>query len=184
MKRALVRCDGFITDLVAAGEEFEVYTGPGSGLRWIDIPDEATNLWKLELGSWIPDFEYTDPELKRIVDYGGPGEQLGMLYKDVEAGLFGEAAKNGEWFKHIKHVKETDDPVEYDDDGNKILPDEPFPHDETMPAWNTPEEMDIGVRREFQLAEFADREIVPTEEFTTPGVVIPVTDPVDTNPDA
>ena len=53
-----------------------------------------------------------------------------------------------------------------------------------MPAWNTPEEMDIGVRREFQLAEFADREVVPTEEFTTPGVTIAVTDAVDTNPDA
>jgi len=30
-----------------------------------------------------------------------------MLYKDVEAGVFGEKAKTGMWFQHIKEIKET-----------------------------------------------------------------------------
>ena len=41
-KRALVRADGFITAIVEAGSEFEVYTGPGSSMKWMDIPDEAS----------------------------------------------------------------------------------------------------------------------------------------------
>ena len=104
MKRALVRADGFITDIIGEGEEFEVYTGPGSGLRWIDIPDEGTIDWKLELGEWIPDFEFHDPEIVRIVAYGDPGMQLSKLYKDIEAGLFGDAAKGGEFYLSLIHI--------------------------------------------------------------------------------
>ena len=45
MKRALVRADGFITNIAEEGEEFEVYTGPGSGLKWIDMDDHEIALW-------------------------------------------------------------------------------------------------------------------------------------------
>ena len=135
-KRALVRADGFITDIVEAGSEFDVYTGPGSSMKWMDIPDEATNLWKMELGEWIPDFEFHDPELIRQVSYGEPGLQLSMIYNDIKNGTLDQT---GEFFNHIKKVKEECPPVEYEEvevldemtgethmETQKVLPDEPF----------------------------------------------------------
>lgn len=152
MKRALVRADGFITDIVEEGEEFEIYTGPGASMKWMDIPDDATNMWKLELGEWIPDFVHHDPETLRIVAYGDPGEQLSMIYNDIKNGTLNQ---EGEFFKHIKNVKETMPKVEYDADGNKVVPDEPFPHDETMPAWLTAEQMSDDVQQEFKIGKYA-----------------------------
>ena len=111
MKRALVRADGFITDIVEAGEEFEIYTGPGAAMKWMDIPADATNMWKLELGEWIPDFVFHDPETLRIVAYGDPGSQLSMIYRDIENGSLN---KDGEFYKHVKNVKETLPKVEYE----------------------------------------------------------------------
>ena len=167
-QRALVRADGFITDIVEAGEEFEVYTGPGAGLRWMDIPDDATIDWKLELGEWIPDFEFHDPEMLRVVAYGDPGEQLSMLYKDIDAGLFGEAAKEGKFYQHVKSVKESQPPVQYEEvevtdemSGEttvvkqKVLPNEPFPHSEDMPAWWGPEQFDDATQQEFKIGKYA-----------------------------
>ena len=175
-KRALVRADGFITDIVEAGSEFDVYTGPGSSMKWMDIPDEATNLWKLELGEWIPDFEYHDPEMIRIVSYGDPGMQLSLIYKDIKNGLFGEAAKEGEFFNHIQKVKDECPPVEYEEvevldemsgethiEKQKVLPDEPFPHDETMPAWMTADEMPDDVQKEFGIGAYEDKSQTPDE---------------------
>lgn len=167
-KRALVRADGFITDIVEAGEEFEVYTGPGSGLRWMDIPDDATIDWKLELGEWIPDFEFHDPEMLRVVAYGDPGEQLSMLYKDIDAGLFGDVAKEGKFYQHVKNVKDNQPAVQYEDVEvtdemtgetsivrQKVLPNEPFPHDEDMPAWLSAEQMSDDVQKEFKIGKYA-----------------------------
>jgi len=34
-------------------------------------------------------------------------EQLDMLFKDIDAGLFGENAKTGIWYTHIKKIKDT-----------------------------------------------------------------------------
>ncbi|UNH61164.1 hypothetical protein SSZBM1_47 [Synechococcus phage S-SZBM1] len=165
-KRALVRADGFITDICEAGEEFEVYTGPGSSLKWMDIPDDATNLWKMELGEWIPDYSFHDPETLRIVAYGDPGAQLSMLYRDIEAGLFGEKAKKGKFFQHIKSVKETLPEVEWEeievvnDDGTtsivrqKVLPNEPFPHTDQIPCWLGEFEIPDDAQKEFGIGRY------------------------------
>ena len=32
---------GFPTDIAEPGEEFDIYTGPGSTYRWVDAPDEG-----------------------------------------------------------------------------------------------------------------------------------------------
>jgi len=34
-------------------------------------------------------------------------EQLDMLFKDIDAGLFGENAKTGTWYTHIKTIKDA-----------------------------------------------------------------------------
>lgn len=34
-------------------------------------------------------------------------EQLDMLYHDIDSGLFGEQAKSGSFYSHIKEIKEA-----------------------------------------------------------------------------
>ena len=160
-QRALVRADGFITDIVEAGEEFEIYTGPGASMKWMDIPDDATNLWKLELGEWIPDYVNHDPFTLRVVAYGDPGVQLSYLWKDIDAGLFGDAAKESKFYLHCKQVKEERPEVPYDENGNPVNPNEPFPHDEVMPAWLSAEQMSDDVQEEFKIGKFAVKEQEP-----------------------
>lgn len=45
-------------------------------------------------------FAYADA---RIAEYGSIGDQLDMIYKDIDAGKLN---KNGAWYKLIKKVKE------------------------------------------------------------------------------
>jgi len=49
--------------------------------------------------------EDTNQNTKTV--YGRLGEQLDMLFKDIEAGKFGDTAKTGSWYKHIKSVKDN-----------------------------------------------------------------------------
>lgn len=44
---------------------------------------------------------------ERTNEYQIITEQLDMLFKDIDAGLFGENAKTGIWYTHIKTIKET-----------------------------------------------------------------------------
>ena len=39
--------------------------------------------------------------------YGSLGDQLDMLYKDIDAGKLGDNAKTGTWYLHIKSVKDS-----------------------------------------------------------------------------
>jgi hypothetical protein len=43
----------------------------------------------------------------RANEYQIIAEQLDMLFKDVDAGLFGENAKTGTWYTHIKTIKDA-----------------------------------------------------------------------------
>ena len=42
----------------------------------------------------------------RKPEYGEINNQLDKLYHDINNGLFGENAKTGTWFNHVKNVKE------------------------------------------------------------------------------
>jgi len=42
----------------------------------------------------------------RANEYQIIAEQLDMLFKDIDAGLFGETAKTGTWYTHIKTIKD------------------------------------------------------------------------------
>ena len=187
MKRALVRADGFITDIINEGEEFEVYTGPGSGLRWIDIPDEGTIDWKLELGEWIPDFEFHDPEIVRIVAYGDPGMQLSKLYKDIEAGLFGDAAKGGEFFKHIAGVKSECALYNMMKKVTKFYLMNPSLIVKRFLAWLTEFEIPVEAQKEFKVGAYnPDLHDAPATETMAdqPVTTAPASaEAVDTNPE-
>ena len=43
---------------------------------------------------------------RRKSGYDKESHQLGLLYDDIAAGHFGEAAKSGAWFTHITSVKQ------------------------------------------------------------------------------
>ena len=40
---------------------------------------------------------------QRVAEYGSIGDQLDMIYKDIDGGKLN---KNGSWYKFIKQVKE------------------------------------------------------------------------------
>ena len=44
---------------------------------------------------------------RRIANYERIEEQLDLLFKDVEAGKFGDDAKTGLWYLHVKSVKDN-----------------------------------------------------------------------------
>ncbi len=51
----------------------------------------------------------------RQISYGNLEEQLDMLYKDIDDGVFGANAKKGAWYKHIKAIKDANPkPDNYD----------------------------------------------------------------------
>ena len=49
--------------------------------------------------------EINQHQHKRQFLYANVEEQLDKLYKDINAGLFGEQAKTGEFFTHIHTIK-------------------------------------------------------------------------------
>ncbi len=49
--------------------------------------------------------ESTGKNTKTI--YGQISEQLDMLYKDIDAGKFGDTAKTSAWYLHVKAVKDN-----------------------------------------------------------------------------
>ena len=49
--------------------------------------------------------ESTGENTKTI--YGQISEQLDMLYKDIDAGKFGDNAKTSSWYLHVKAVKDS-----------------------------------------------------------------------------
>jgi hypothetical protein len=42
----------------------------------------------------------------RKPEYGELNIQLDMLFHDINNGIFGDAAKTGTWFNHVKSIKE------------------------------------------------------------------------------
>ena len=62
-----------------------------------DIPQEI-KLKIEELNSW---------RIERESLYGSLILQIEMLYDDIEDGVFGEQAKQGSWYQHVKGVKES-----------------------------------------------------------------------------
>lgn len=107
MKSVLVDYRGCITDVVEVGQEFEVYNGPDSAIRWCLCPhDDVTSQWILNYdGTWLrqEDKLETDQTLKRRVAYGNVEDQLDMLYRDIKAGNLAD----GEWMTHVTNVKSS-----------------------------------------------------------------------------
>ena len=112
MKKALMDYTGYVADIVEPGEEYPLFLGRGCAQMWVNAPDNITKTWTLE---WSPSAEdmiwverdetYADPATTRRVAYGDVGQQLDMLFKDLDAGRALDA-DDALWFNHIKTVKE------------------------------------------------------------------------------
>jgi hypothetical protein len=119
MKRALINSlePGRVCEVVDPGNEFEV----SSELSWIDCPDDTTTLHthNVETGEFTPFDILTSPgfaenayKVARMIAYKSPGEQLDMLYKELQA--TGTVSADGPWATHVATVKANipkDDPA-------------------------------------------------------------------------
>lgn len=106
MKRVLLDFRGVINDIVDVGDEFEIYNGPGTTIKWVLCPhDDVTYEWHLIKGEWIrPEQKLdTDQNMRRKIAYGNIEEQLGMLYWDIVNGNL----ENGTWVNKCREVKES-----------------------------------------------------------------------------
>ena len=84
-KSCLVDYRGFITDVVEPGDEFEVYQGDDSPIRWVTCDDDnVTNLWVLYNGEFFPTTDRLErnQQMKRKVEYGSIEDQMDMMYWD------------------------------------------------------------------------------------------------------
>jgi hypothetical protein len=61
-----------------------------------NIPPKNIVLKLEELNSW---------RNQRVEQYGQIGNQLNLLWDDIDAGLLGDKAKTGAWYLHIKSIK-------------------------------------------------------------------------------
>ena len=112
MKKALMDYTGYVADIVEPGEEYPLFLGRGCAQMWVNAPDNITKTWTLEWSPaaedmiWVERSEtYADPATTRRVAYGDVGQQLDMLFKDLDAGRALDA-DDALWFNHIKTVKE------------------------------------------------------------------------------
>lgn len=119
MKRALINSlePGRVCDVVDVGNEFEV----ADSFTWIDCPDdisrshtynEATGEFKSFDLLTLPGFTEEGYKVARTIAYGAIGNQLDMIYKEIQA--TGSLSATGPWATHVANVKATipkDDPA-------------------------------------------------------------------------
>lgn len=119
MKRALLHKlePGRICEVKNPGEEFEVH----ENFYWIDVPDDTStsDTYNEEDGTitkWNPLnqelFLTNGYKVARAIAYGDIGNQLDMLFKEIQA--TGTISADGPWATHIASVKATipkDDPA-------------------------------------------------------------------------
>ena len=129
MKKVLVDIYGNISNVVEAGDEFEIYDGADATCIWMDVPadvvlDENTIVAN---GSFVERLNIQDTSegrsLARKVSYGDIGSQLDMIYKD-------ELNGTTIWKDHIANIKAT---VPAPSEGTEATGVEPTPREE--PQW-------------------------------------------------
>jgi hypothetical protein len=152
MKKALISYQGWVSQIVEPGEDYEIYNGPDATIQWVDAPDEITLDWTLE---WSPNQErmvwverdgpFTDNSVARSVAYGQIGQQLDMIYHELME--TGTLSSNGPWAQHVTNVKSlipkpvAQEPERLEDIMARAATEEPssekpnHPSSSELPAW-------------------------------------------------
>tara|TARA_B110001454_G_scaffold170456_1_gene160972 strand:- start:1156 stop:1554 length:399 start_codon:yes stop_codon:yes gene_type:complete len=129
MKKVLVDIYGNISDVVEAGDEFEIYEGADATCIWMDVPADVVISKSIMVvnGSFVERLDSRDTiegrNLARKVSYGDIGTQLDMIYKD-------ELNGTTIWKDHIANIKAT---VPAPSEGTEATGVEPTPREE--PQW-------------------------------------------------
>lgn len=98
---------GRICDIVESGNEFEVHPD----FSWVDLPAGTTTadtynsdgtVTKFDITA-LPGFAEHGYKVARQIAYSGIGEQLDMIFKEVQA--TGTISNTGAWATHIASVK-------------------------------------------------------------------------------
>lgn len=112
MKKVLVGFQGHVLQIEEPGDDFDIYNGPDATFQWVDGPDNITLDWTLEYSPsqnravWVEREEPpTDPAIARRVAYGEIGEQLDMIYHELQD--TGTISASGAWASHISMVKQS-----------------------------------------------------------------------------
>jgi hypothetical protein len=100
---------GRICEIRNPGEEFEVHPA----FSWVDVPDGTTTADQYNEDGTVTkndmtarqDFIDNAYRVARGIGYGSIGDQLDMLYKEIQA--TGTISNTGPWATHINNVKQT-----------------------------------------------------------------------------
>jgi hypothetical protein len=99
--KALINKSNEILDVQFDELTFEVHPD----FIWVDCPDEVTVDYLYIDGEFIEKQFSVSIETERRVAYKDIGEQLDMIWHELENS--GSISNTGEWFTHIKNVKES-----------------------------------------------------------------------------
>lgn len=92
------------------GRTYIDLTAPYDPSKWyVDINDD-NEIRQIPVEQQMPTLsrQYsTDWATQRRLKYGTAEQQMNWLYDDIDSGKFGEAAKTGKWYLHVKAVKEN-----------------------------------------------------------------------------
>tara|TARA_R110000803_G_scaffold54209_1_gene110858 strand:+ start:2387 stop:2728 length:342 start_codon:yes stop_codon:yes gene_type:complete len=101
--------DGTIT---RAYEHSTVIAIPTEGTWVDDATFRDVNLWKYVDGEFVshtptPRSRTTAYDQSRRNNFGSAEQQMALLYDDIDSGKFGDDAKTGLWYLHVKAVKDA-----------------------------------------------------------------------------
>ena len=99
--KALINKNNEIVDVQFDELTFEVHPD----FVWVDCPDETTIDYLYVDGEFVEKVFEVNVDMERIFAYKTIGEQLDMIWHELDSN--GTINADGEWFKHIKSIKES-----------------------------------------------------------------------------
>ena len=87
---------------------FKCYKNPNGGMDWIPEDQTPPEDWVEVVQPDAPPDIFIEPPYSALRQNNYPflGDQLDMLFHDIDNGVFGTSAKDSNWYKTIKSIKE------------------------------------------------------------------------------
>jgi len=102
--------NGRICEIREEGKLFDVNP---DGFKWISLIDDSigttTHRFDVDKNMFVEFQKDSSVKMRlnvaRAIEYGTIGDQLDMIWKELNE--TGTLSKNGEWFNHVKRVKDN-----------------------------------------------------------------------------